>query len=511
MLRSTISLGLSAGVLGGLLIAPPAQAADSHIDEAIDALPGIVEQMQQRTGVPGIAVAVVHNDKVVYSHGFGVRSVTTKEPVTPDTVFQLASVSKPLGAAVVAAAVGKGKLKWEDPVRKFLPDFKLSDRYVTRKATVADMYSHRSGLPGLVGNELESYGFSRNTIIKRLRYAPLSPFRISYSYSNFGLTTGGEAAAEAAGTTWEKLADKMIFNPLGMKHTSYRHKDYVARKNRATLHQQSGSGTWITSEREPDAQAPAGGASSTVLDMAKWLRMELATGKFDGKRVVKAGPLREARSLQIRTSAAADDATKVSGYALGIDTGTDATGRVRWTHSGAFSAGAATRIMMIPDLDLGLVVLTNGWPIGVPEAIVESFADVAETGAVTKDWLAVFKPAFAPFTTPNRTVNGKPRPANPKPAAALSRYVGSYRNDYTGTAKVSTQGKRLVLHLGPEKHGLVLPLRHWSGDVFSYRAVNSQHSVMPPGFISGVTFDLKRGTLQLEESEGDLGLLNRVG
>ncbi len=286
MLRSTISLGVSAGVLGGLLIAPPAQAADSHIDEAIDALPGIVEQMQQRTGVPGIAVAVVHNDKVVYSHGFGVRSVTTKEPVTPDTVFQLASVSKPLGAAVVAAAVGKGKLKWEDPVRKFLPDFKLSDRYVTRKATVADMYSHRSGLPGLVGNELESYGFSRNTIIKRLRYAPLSPFRISYSYSNFGLTTGGEAAAEAAGTTWEKLADKMIFNPLGMKHTSYRHKDYVARKNRATLHQQSGSGTWITSEREPDAQAPAGGASSTVLDMAKWLRMELATGKFDGKRVL---------------------------------------------------------------------------------------------------------------------------------------------------------------------------------------------------------------------------------
>ena len=271
----------------GILDEVRAAAAETEANRCLPQR--IVEQMQQRTGVPGIAVAVVHNDKVVYSHGFGVRSVTTKEPVTTDTVFQLASVSKPLGAAVVAAAVGKGKLKWEDPVRKFLPDFKLSDRYVTRKATVADMYSHRSGLPGLVGNELESYGFSRNTIIKRLRYAPLSPFRISYSYSNFGLTTGGEAAAEAAGTTWEKLADKMIFNPLGMKHTSYRHKDYVARKNRATLHQQSGSGTWITSEREPDAQAPAGGASSTVLDMAKWLRMELATGKFDGKRVVVSG------------------------------------------------------------------------------------------------------------------------------------------------------------------------------------------------------------------------------
>lgn len=510
MLRATIVIGLSAGVAGSLLLGPPAQAADSYVDQAVAALPGIVEQMQQRTGVPGIAVAVVHNDQVVYSQGFGVRSVTSGDPVTPETVFQLASVSKPLGAAVVAATVGKGTLKWQDPVRKFLPGFQLSDKYVTRNATVADMYSHRSGLPGVVGNELESYGYNRNTIIKRLRYAPLSPFRISYSYSNFGLTVGGEATARAAGTTWEKLADKMIFKPLRMSRSSYRHKDFVARKNRVTLHQQRGDGTWITAERRPDAQAPAGGASSTVLDMAKWLRMELANGKFDGERVVKAGPLREARSLQIRTSATADDATKVSGYALGIDTGTDATGRVRWTHSGAFSAGAATRVMMIPDLDLGLVVLTNGWPIGVPEAIAESFADLAETGAVTKDWLAVFRPAFAQFTTPNRTIDGKPRPANPKPAAALARYTGTYRNDFVGTAKVNKRGKRLVLRLGPAKRGLELPLRHWSGDVFSFRAVNSLRTVMPAGFISGVTFNRARGTLALEEIEGDLGVLNRV-
>ena len=509
MLRSSVSIGLIAGVVSGLLVAP-AQAADSHVAEAVTALPGIVEQMQQRTGVPGIAVAVVHGDKVVYSQDFGVRSVKSRMPVTPDTVFQLASVSKPLGAAVVAAAVGKGKLKWQDPVRRFLPGFQLSNAYVTRNATVSDMYAHRSGLDGLLGNELESYGFKRNTIIKRLRYAPLSPFRVSYSYSNFGLTIGGEAAAMAAGTSWEKLADRMLFKPLGMKQSSYRYADFLKRSNRATLHQQKADGTWIISERTPDAQAPAGGASSTVLDMAKWLRMELATGKYDGQRVVKAGPLREARSLQIRTSSAADDATKVSGYALGIDTGTDATGRVRWTHSGAFSAGAATRIAMIPDLDLGLVVLTNGWPIGVPEAIVESFIDVAETGAVTKDWLAVFKPAFAAFTTPNRSIDGKPRPKNPTPAKALMRYAGTYRNDFVGTAVVRKQGNRLVLRLGPDTRGLTLPLRHWSGDVFSFRAVNSLRSVMPPGFISGATFDLRRGTLQLEEVGDNLGVLQRV-
>lgn len=509
MLRTTAALTIS-GLITGALVAP-AHADGGHVDEAVAALPGIVAQMQQRTGVPGLAVAVVHGDRVVYSQGFGVRSVKSGKPVTPSTVFQLASVSKPLGAAVVAATVGKGTLKWQDPVRKFLPGFKLSNRYVTRNASVADMYSHRSGLDGVLGNELESYGYSRSTIIKRLRYAPLAPFRISYSYSNFGLTIGGEAAARAAGTTWERLADTMLFKPLGMKHTSYRHSYFLSESNRATLHQQKGDGTWITSVRDPDEQAPAGGASSNVLDMAKWLRMELATGKFDRKRVVKAGPLREARSLQIRTSPTEADATKVGGYALGMDTSADATGRVRWTHSGAFSAGAATRIMMIPDLDLGLVVLTNGWPIGVPEAIAESFADVAETGAVTQDWLAVFEKAFAVYTTPNRTIDGKPRPKSPAPAAALSRYAGTYRNDFVGRATVRKQGARLVLRLGPSTRGLELPLRHWSGDVFSFRATNSLHSLMPPGFISGVTFDLKRGTLQLEEIDGKLGVLERVG
>ncbi len=510
MLRAT-AIGLSTGVLCGLLAAPATASDGGHVDQAVAALPGIVEQMQQATGVPGIAVAVVQDDRVIYSQGFGVRSVRSGAPVTPDTVFQLASVSKPLGAAVVAAAVGKGDLKWQDPVRKHLPGFRLSDPYVTRNATVADMYSHRSGLPGLVGNELESYGFSRSTIVKRMRYAPLAPFRISYSYSNFGLTVGGEAAARAAGTTWAGLADRLVFGPLGMNRTSYRHKDFVARKNRVTLHQQKGDGAWIVSDREPDAQAPAGGASSSVLDMARWLRMELADGRYDGTRVVKAGPLRQARSLQIRTSPPSQDAERVGGYALGIDTGTDDTGRVRWTHSGAFSAGAATRIMMIPDLDLGLVVLTNGWPIGVPEAIAESFADVAEKGAVTRDWLAVFRPAFAAFTTPNRTVDGKPRPADPVPAEPLRRYAGTYRNDFVGTAVVRVRGSRLVLQLGPAKRPMTFPLSHWSGDVFTYRAPNSRRTQMPPGFITGATFDLAKGTLRLEEVEGDLGLLRRGG
>mgnify|MGYP003606244571 CR=1 FL=1 len=499
MLRVILSTGLITGVLAGA----PAQADTSHIDEAVAQLPGIVEQMQAKTGVPGIAVAVVHNDALVYSGGFGVRNSKGTKPVTAQTVFQLASVSKSLGASVVAAAVGKGNLKWHDPVRKFLPGFQLSEQYPTRNVTVADFYSHRSGLPGFTGNELESFGFDRDTIIERMRYVPLAPFRVTYSYSNFGLTVGGEAAAEASGTTWERLADRMVFGPLGMDDTSYRHRDFVKQPNRAALHQQV-DGKWVPSaKRQADAQAPAGGASSTVLDMATWLRMQLADGRFEGEQVVAKGPLREARSLQIRTSPRSADATDVRGYALGMNYTVDGTGRVRWGHSGAFTAGAATTYLMIPDLDLGIVVLTNGWPIGVPEAITETFADIAETGSSTQDWLPVLEQAFAPFTTPNNTAFGKKKPADPKPSAPLAAYAGTYSNDYVGTATVERSGKRLVLRLGPDGQR-VLRLRHWTGNTFAYTAID-----LPQGFTAGVRFNTKAGTMRMEEIEGNLGLLKR--
>jgi CubicO group peptidase (beta-lactamase class C family) len=501
MLRVILSTGLITGIVAGA----PAQADTGHIDEAVAQLPGIIEQIQTKTGVPGIAVAVVHDDKVVYSGGFGVRNTKGTKPVTPETVFQIASVSKSLGASVVAAAVGKGNLRWHAPVRRFLPGFELSQRYPSRNVTVADFYSHRSGLPGNTGNELESFGFGRKTIINRMRYVPLAPLRVTYSYSNFGMTVGGEAAAIASGTTWERLADRMVFGPLGMDHTSYRHSDFVRQSNRAALHQQVG-GKWVPSaKRQPDAQAPAGGASSTVLDMAKWLRMQLADGRFDGEQVVARGPLREARSLQIRTSPRSADASDIRGYAFGMNYTLDGTGRVRWGHSGAFSAGAATNYLMIPSLNLGIVVLTNGWPIGVPEAITETFADIAETGSSSRDWLPILEQAFAPYTTANKTAFGRKKPADPKPARSLASYVGTYRNAYVGRSTVARAGQRLVLRLGPNGQR-VLRLRHWTADTFVYTGID-----LPKGFTAGVRFDPRAGTMQIEEVEGDLGLLSRVG
>ncbi len=514
-LCGALTIALSIPIAAAVTSAP-ASAADVPIPNpgraavmnAVDALPGVIKKLRKQTGVPGVAAAVVYRDKVIYKAGFGVRDVDTGKKVKAQTVFQLASVSKPVGASAVAAAVGDKILQWDDRVDKHLPGFTLKDPWVGDHVTVGDLYSHRSGLPGDAGNELEAYGFNRNTIIERLRYAPLSPFRISYSYSNFGLTTAGEAAAQAAGTSWETLAKQKILQPLGMRKSSYSYKKFLTRSNRAALHQQT-KGKWVQAEtRDPQAQAPAGGLSSNVVDMAKWLRMELKLGLFDGKRVVKKSPLQKALSGQIRNSPSNQPATPPQNYAYGMDVQSDTTGRMRWAHSGAFTSGAATRIMMIPELKLGMVVLTNGWPVGLPEAIGQSFADLVEYGSVQQDWLKVLQPVFGPFTEATFEVNGTKKPKKPTPAGPLSGYVGTYANDYVGQIIVSKESGKLVVNVGPGGKTR-LPLKHWDGDVFYYNSIE-----LPKGFYSGVTFsDVAGGVagkVSLDEVSSGLGLAPRV-
>ncbi|HEY5812575.1 MAG TPA: serine hydrolase domain-containing protein, partial [Terrimicrobiaceae bacterium] len=159
-----------------------------------------------RTGLPGVAIAVVFKDRVVYAKGFGVTKVGGQTRVNSKTVFQLASLSKPVGSTVVAALVGKGIVSWDSRIADLDPSFAMFDPAVTSQVTIRDFYSHRSGLPDHAGDLLEDLGFKRTEILRRLRYQPPGgPFRQFYAYTNFGLTEGAIAAAKAAGKPWEVL------------------------------------------------------------------------------------------------------------------------------------------------------------------------------------------------------------------------------------------------------------------------------------------------------------------
>jgi CubicO group peptidase (beta-lactamase class C family) len=196
----------------------------------------MVADIMARSGVPGMAVAVVHDGETVFARGFGIRRAGEAAEVTPETVFQIASISKSVSATVAAIAVSRVLAHWDDPVATHLPGLRLSDPYITAHATIGDFFAHRSGLPAAAGDDLKDLGFDRATILARLEQLPLDAFRISYHYANFGTTVAAEAVAAAAGRDWEELADALLFAPAGMTATSYRHADFLARENRAALH-----------------------------------------------------------------------------------------------------------------------------------------------------------------------------------------------------------------------------------------------------------------------------------
>jgi CubicO group peptidase (beta-lactamase class C family) len=460
------------------------------VDNAVAKLDGIADDLMKKSGIPGMAVAVVHGGKTVYAKGFGVRDIKTGDKVDPDTVFQLASVSKPVSATVVAHQVGVNAIGWDTPIVSKLPWFALSDPVVTPMVSVGDMFAHRSGLPDHAGDILEDLGYDRRYVLERLRQLPLEPFRISYAYTNFGLTAGAEAVAVSAGKSWEDLADEVLFRPLGMASTSFRFADYAARPDRAVGHIHVDGHYEPRYIRDADPEGPAGGASSSVNDMARWLAMVLANGSHEGKQIVDAKALLPAVIPQMVSSPATEPAMRSGFYGYGFNVGATSAARMELSHSGGFELGAGTNVVILPSADVAIVALTNATPSGVPESLTAEFADLVQFGEVREDWYKLYGDIFKQMEQPTGSLVGQQPPANPAPAAPLASYVGTYNNDYWGPARITEKDGKLRLALGTK---LDVPLDHWDGNVFTYSWV-SENS--PPGTISKATFDGNKLTLE---------------
>ena len=457
------------------------------VKAALPELEKLAEKALKDSGIPGMAIAVVYNDQPIYLKGFGVREADKAEPVDTDTIFQIASMSKPIASTVLAALAGEKAITWDDRIIDLDPGFRMYDPWVTQNVTLRDMLSHRSGLPEFAGDQLEDMGYDRAEILRRLRYIkPGSSFRSHYAYTNFGITEAAVAAARAAGKPWEELAAEKLYKPLGMNSTSSRFDDVAAARNRALLHVLI-EGKWVVRyTRDADAQSPAGGVSSTARDLAQWMRLQLGNGKLEGKQRIDADALAETHRPVIVSRAPADPSKDRAGlYALGWIVSYDDKGRIHLSHSGAFSNGAATTVTLIPSEELGITVLTNAAPIGVPEALACSFIDLVRYGKVEKDWFATFKQAFDAMLKAlagDETDYSKP-PAQPLPSLPADAYAGTYRNEYFGDIRVSVKEGVLVLELGPQKTSY--PLNHYDRDVFTYQPKGET-----AGSLSGVFFQI---------------------
>ncbi len=447
----------------------PSQAdVRARVQEAVRALPTIVDEVMARSGIPGVAVAVVHEGAMRYGAGFGRRSLDDphEERVDIDTAFQLASVSKPIAATVIAALVHRGEVGWDSRISDLMPGFDLGDEFVTRHVTVGDLLAHRSGLPHAAGDDLEDIGYRWPDILNRIGMLDPHPFRAQHAYSNFGFTAAAQAVAHAVGVEWEELAEREVFRPLRMASGSYRAADFHARTNRAALHARI-DGRWSAAfTRDPDQQAAAGGASASVRDIARWMRLLLGRGTVDDLSLFGEDALLPALTPQSLAKPPRTVEATPRHYGYGFNIVTSDGGRMSFGHSGGFVLGAGTVFRVIPDLDLGIAVLTNAAPIGGAEAIASSVQDIVEVGRITRDWYPAYAGLFAPLTDATGDLVGR-TPARTAPTVDLAPYTGEYQDAYFGPAHVVQSHGRLCVQLGPAR-SYRLDLRPWGEDVFAF-------------------------------------------
>ncbi|WP_127792049.1 serine hydrolase [Agromyces sp. LHK192] len=491
---------------------PPGDAvegAEGGLDAALAAFPDDIAEIMETSGVPGVAVAVVQGDELLFAEGYGVRELGEDAPVDTSTVFRIASMSKPIAATVVASQLDD-ELTWDTPAAQYLPGFALADPWVTEQVTIGDLFAHRSGLPPAAGDDLEDVGYDREYVLDHLDLQPLDPFRTTYHYANFGLTAGAEAVANAVGTDWATLSDEALYEPLGMDSTSSRYEDFEAQENKAAMHAIVDGEYEQLYDRDADPQSPAGGVSSNVLDLAKWMSLLIGNGTSSGEELVDSAALTAAFTPQVVSGHSSDSALRASFYGYGFNTGVDPTAHTTYSHSGAFSEGTATNFQVVPALGLGVVAITNGSPIGVPEAIVSTFLDRVQFGEPHRDWLADYGVALGHYMEPVGDLAGEEQPTDAAAPGQLDAYAGTWANPYFGDAVVTVEGEGLVVRLGPDG-GYELELEPWDGDVFAF-VPHGENA--PWGSKSSATFDLAgiadTMNLQFFDANG-LGTWTRLG
>src|SRR5579871_6649879 len=345
--------------------------------EKIDTL---VQRSMKAFDVPGIAVAVIKDGKVIHSKGYGVRSLNTMQKVDENTLFGIASNSKAFTAAALGILVDEGKLKWDDKVRDYIPEFKLYNPYVTEEFTIRDLLTHRSGL-GMGAGDLmffpDSSDFVLKDIIYNLRFLkPVSSFRSKYDYDNNMYIIAGEVIARASGQSWDDFIEERIMKPLGMSNSAASPDRVKDKSLMIDGHAAVNGKVQVIARSSLKVGHAAGGINSSIADLSKWVLLQLNHGKYgDGKQLFSDNVHEEMWSpqtiQQVRGPGPYNTHFASYGFGFGLS---DVKGYKQVTHTGGLE-GMVTQITMIPELNLGIIVLTNQQEGGAFSSITNQIKD----------------------------------------------------------------------------------------------------------------------------------------
>ncbi len=427
-----------------------------------------VEKAMKEWEVPGLAIAIVKDDKIVFARGYGVRELGGAAGVNEQTLFAIGSSSKAFTAATIALLVDEGKLKWDDPVTKYLPALQLFDPYSTRELTVRDLLTHRSGMER---GDLLWYAspYDRNEVLRRVRFLkPSWSLRSRFGYQNIMYLAAGQISPAVTGKEWDDVIRERIFVPLGMNASSTSIRSFAGKDNVASPHSKIDDKLQPVAWRNIDNIGPAGSINSNVVDMAQWIRLNLGGGMYDQKRVLSAAAVKEMQTPQtiIRIEGANErlyPATHFLNYGLGWFL-SDFRGRKLVEHGGAID-GMRSVVAMLPEEKLGVVILTNRHGSVLPHVLMYRALD-AYLGVAKRDWSAEMFPKFKALEDQAKAAEKKiedERVKGTSPSLTLEKYAGTYQNEMYGEAKFAVKNGKLTSEFGPNFMG---DLEHWHYDTF---------------------------------------------
>lgn len=446
-----------------LFAAPLHAATATQAKKALAGIDALIERELQAQKIPGAAVAVVVGDEVVLMRGYGWRDMSARQPVTPDTIFPIASITKQFTVASLGTLARQGKLDWDTPVREYMPDFRVGDDIATLRATPRDLVTHRIGLPR---HDFAWFGssLSREELYRQLRHFPFNKdMRTRFQYNNFMYMTAGYLAGRLAGRSYEDHVRESLLQPLGMSRTGFSLADLASDRDASRAYQLDNDQNIVAEEYESAEQmAPTGGLNSTARDMTKWMRMLLRGGEFEGKRILQKSDVDAMMQPNMPIGPSIFPEFGYLHYGMGMFVGTY-RGHEFAQHGGNMP-GAAAVVTFVPRERIGVVVLTNrsGARLrdGLPWEIIDRILALPGAGLVTR-YADLERKMFAGQAAAKKE-GASDRRTGTQPAHALDEYAGRYVAPGYGALDITLEDG--ALHLA--YHGFKTRLAHWHYEVF---------------------------------------------
>lgn len=492
-------------VVLSLLVNPALYAKKNTAGVNLKGFSKFVETMLIEWEVPGAAVAIVKDGKVIFVEGFGYRDVEKKLKVTKDTLFAIGSCSKAFTATILGILVDEGKLEWDKPVRDYLPSFKLYDKVASEQMTPVDLVTHRSGL---ARHDLVWYGSSatREELFNRLQYLePSKSFRSTFQYNNLMFMTAGYMAGKIGGSPWEKLVQTKLFDPLGMKTSNFSVSDSQKTANFSLPYSKRDEKITAVPFRNIDTVGPAGSINSSVAEMAQWILLNINKGKAGEKQVISEGNLLKIHTPQMVMDGGLPrdkelySATYGMGWAI-----TAYRGHPEVTHGGGID-GFISNVSFLPNDNAGVVVLTNSDTGGYRLCSVITYNVYDRILRMNRvPWSSRYKKREKEAEERNKEAEEKKdtdRKLNTHPSHGLEDYTGDYENPGYGIIVIQKKDGNLTAEFnntfftGEHYH---YDMFEFSSDVMRGQKIKVTFHIDSKGNIGSVTAPFQPGVKAIE-------------